>query len=172
MKIFLSYLIIIAALPCCGQKEKKTAPASMDSLIPEKPAGWVSDFEKIFTPEQVNYLDSFINQHEKETDNEIAVVTLSLDSLQVRTAEEFNQFAFSLFAKWGIGKRDKSNGIGFLISGNLKRIRIETGKGLVAKLTNDEAQQIIDSLMVPEFRAGNYYAGILKGLEAVIKELK
>ncbi len=85
MRLYLTcYLIILSlSLPCCGQKdkkEKKEPVSTNQSIIPEKPIGWISDFERIFTPAEVNYLDSILTRHEKETTNEIAVVTYQLDS--------------------------------------------------------------------------------------------
>ena len=54
----------------------------------------------------------------------------------INTFEEFSDFSFTLFNRWGIGKKEKQNGIGILISTNLRKIRIETGIGLIGKLTD------------------------------------
>jgi uncharacterized protein len=173
-KIFLSYLLTLfsISLTCCGQKDKKVPTPSYHSLIPEKPIGWVSDFEKIFTIEQAFYLDSIINRHEVETTNEIALVTLLLDSFQIKTPEDFGKVSLTLFKQWGIGKKDKKNGIGILISNKLRKIRIEIGYGLVSKLTDEESQKIIDAIILPEFKKDNYYAGVLNGLQAILKEIE
>ena len=68
MKMPLLCLFIVSSQACFGQKEAKenskdTLPAR--SMIPEKPIGWVSDFENIFTPEERFILDSIINSHEE-----------------------------------------------------------------------------------------------------------
>ena len=174
MKLLLSYLLIIfsLSLPCCGQKDKKEPISPYQPLIPEKSLGWVSDFEKVFTPDEGVYFDSIINNHEVQTTNEIALVTLPLDSFQVKTPEDFDNFSLSLFRQWGIGKKDKKNGIGILISINLRKIRIEVGYGLELKLTDEEAQKIIDTIILPEFKKGAYYAGTLNGLMSVLKEIE
>jgi len=132
----------------------------------------VSDFDKIFTIDEAVRLDSIINAHEVKTTNEIAIVTLSLDSFQIKTPKDFDKFSLSLFKKWGVGKKDKNNGIGILISTNLKKIRIEVGLGLESKLTDQEAKKIIDLIILPEFKNGNYYIGVLKGLQQVFIEIE
>jgi uncharacterized protein len=177
MRFFISYLFIILALSlsCCGQQDKKTGQKKVtgtDLVIPEKPIGRVSDFERIFTPVQVYYLDSIIASHEKITSNEIAVVSYALDSTRIKTADDFDKFSFLLFNQWGIGTKDKNNGVGILISENLRKIRIEVGKGLQTKLTDQEAKAIIDTIIVPEFKMGAYFTGISKGLDAIIREIQ
>ncbi|MBC7874153.1 MAG: TPM domain-containing protein [Ferruginibacter sp.] len=177
MKTPLFYLVIIISLsfPCCGQKkDKKDQPsASVNNPgFPKKPIGWVSDFDSVFTPAQAVYLDSLMNAHEVQTTNEIAVVTLQPGSYQIITPGDFDAFAFSLFKEWGIGKKDKNNGIGILVSVDLRKIRIEVGKGLALKLTDEEAKNIIDTIIVPEFKKGNYFTGILSGLRVIFKEIE
>ena len=181
MKNILAYLLIASslALTCCGQGDKKTSsdPVAKDTIpaarpIPIKPIGWVSDFDMLFTPGQVKSLDSMIAVHEKETTNQVAVVTYQPDSLQLEQAGGFEKFALSLFKQWGVGTKEKNNGIGILISKNLRKIRIETGFGLESKLTDEEAQQIIDSIITPEFKKGDYYTGVLKGLQSIFTEIK
>lgn len=141
-------------------------------LIPAKPIGWVSDFEKVFTDEQIKTLDSIIAKHEEESGNEIAIVTLALDSVTIKSVNDFEQFTLTLFNQWGIGKKQKNNGVGIIISQKLKKIRIEVGYGLESTLTNAEAKTIIDSIILPEFKRSNFFEGTLKGLQEIIKEIQ
>lgn len=168
---FLSLLTITS----CAQKNKNKEKQSLTStkqVFPEKPIGYTSDFENIFSQSQVSYLDSLIAQHKKETSNEIAIVTLSLDSTVIKSAAEFDQLCLTLVNKWGIGEKDKHNGIGIIFSTNLKRIRIETGIGLVSKLTDRDAKRIIDTIITPEFKNGDYFTGMVKGVMAISDKIK
>ncbi|MDZ4795394.1 MAG: TPM domain-containing protein [Bacteroidota bacterium] len=174
MKLFLPCLLVIVSfsMPCCGQKDKKETASPFQSLIPEKPTDWVADLEKIFTPVQVAHLDSIINSHEAQSTNEIAIVTLQLDSFKITTPEDFNSFSLALFNQWGIGKKDKQNGIGILISTNLRQTRIEVGYGLESKLTDEEAEKIINTIILPDFKNAAYFTGTLHGLKAILKEIE
>ncbi|MBL7747751.1 MAG: TPM domain-containing protein [Chitinophagaceae bacterium] len=176
MKFLQSVLLIISflSLSCKGQKvdkEEKMLSAG-DFRFSEKAAGWVSDFEKILTSAQVTFLDSIISRHKEQTTNEIAVVTYNADTAHILTDEDFKEFSTALFNKWGIGEKDKNNGIGILISPNVRKIRIEVGLGLEAKLTNREAKNIIDTVIIPLFKKGEYFTGITKGLEAIFSEIQ
>ena len=153
-------------MPACSQKSK------IEKLIPKEPIGWVSDFERNFSEEQINFLDSIIGLHENETSNEIAIVTLQLDSTDIESIEDFETLSLTLFTQWGPGKKEKNNGVGILFSKKLRKIRIEVGKGLESKLTNKEAKDIIDNIIVPEFKKSNYYEGIVKGLQEIIREIR
>ena len=157
---------IIFLLPALAQKSK------IEKFIPKQPIGWVSDFENNFTEVQINFLDSVIAQHETETGDEIAIVTLQLDSVAIKSTEEFEALSLELFNQWGVGKNEKNNGVGIVFSKKLRKIRIEVGKGLESKLTDKEAKDIIDDIILPEFKKSNYYEGILKGLQEIIKEIR
>ena len=163
---FYILILLIVAYVGCSQENR------FKKLIPAKPIGWVSDFEKIFTDEQVQTLDSIIDEHETRSTNEIAIVTLALDSVAIKSEKDFDQFSLELYNQWGIGKKEKDNGVAIIIVRNLKRIRIEVGYGLEAKLTNAEAKIIIDSSIIPAFKRSDYFDGTLKGLLEVIKEIQ
>ena len=171
--LFLSLAIL--SFSSCGQKDKKIVeekPAKQEFVFPEKPIGWVSDFEKILTQSQVDFLDSIIQLHEKQTTNEIAVATYEPDTSDIKTIKDFDKFSSALFNKWGVGKKDKNNGVGILISIKFRKIRIETGLGLEAKLTSTESKNIIDTIILPEFKKEQYFSGILNGLNAIFKEIE
>ncbi len=175
---YIAGIFLLLAISACGQKDnsKKKEPTTetktFEHLIPGKPQGWISDFEHVFTPDEIKTLDSLITQHKKETSNEIAVVTLSLDSTIIRTINDFEQFSLALFKAWGVGEKNKNNGVGILLSTQLRKVRIEVGYGLENKLMDDEAKKIIDEIMLPHFKNGDYFTGIKAGLEAVLKEIE
>jgi uncharacterized protein len=175
VKLLSLFLCIFLSPACFGQTEIKANKKDTTlarTPIPEKPTGWVADFENIFTPEERFILDSLINSHELNYSNEVAIVTLTLDSILITSSEEFDNFSLTLFKKWGIGKKEKNNGIGILISTNLRKIRIDTGTGLTGKLTDEEAKKIIDTIIIPKFKNGEFYLGVLCGLQAILDEIE
>ena len=147
------------------------APAiSQDTLSVDFPApsGFVNDFEGILTTRQEKKLDKIISKYERKTSNEIAIVTVD----SIAPYPDLYHYSLDLANSWGIGKKDKNNGILLIFSKKLRNIRIQTGKGLTKELTNEEAKRIIDQIIIPEFKKGDYYSGTEKGLLAIIKELE
>ncbi|MBS0646403.1 MAG: TPM domain-containing protein [Verrucomicrobia bacterium] len=134
-----------------------------------KALGWTSDYEHIFTQDQIFELDSIIDKFEKETTNEIAIVTI--DSSWT-TKESFDSLTLAIARNWGVGKKDKNNGILIGISTGLRKIRIQNGYGIEAILTDAETKKIIDDIIIPEFKKGNYFEGTKSGLLALMQKVR
>jgi uncharacterized protein len=138
-----------------------------DPLIPAA-IGYVNDFGYYFTPKQSDTLTSIIQQFEKATTDQIAIVTFN--TLPV-TNENFDAFTKALFNKWGVGVKGKNNGIVIAICKSMRKIRIQNGDGITPKLSDETTKAIIDEVIIPEFKKGDYYAGVKKGLLTIIARL-
>ena len=164
----------------CGQSNKKQTTTNKDSVdihvsskkfadnIP-KPTGYVNDYENIFSDNQEIILDSLIKAFEKQTTIEIAIVTL--DSSQT-TAKEFKDLTLKIANKWGVGKKDKDNGILIGLSSSLRTIRIQNGYGIEKVLTDEDTKKIIDIYCIPQFKKGEYFEGTRQCILALIDKLK
>ena len=137
--------------------------------FPIKSLGWTSDFEHIFSSDQISELDSIISNFEKETTNEIAIVTIESSWT---TKESFDSLTLAIAKNWGIGKKGKNNGILIGISTGLRTIRIQNGYGIEAKLTDAETKKIIDDIILPEFKNGKYFEGTKSGLIALMQKVR
>lgn len=160
--LLLTFLFGLFVLTAFAQNQTTT-----DFKFPER-IGYVNDFEGIFTPAQVKSLEELVVKHEKETTNEIAIVTI----MSYAPYPSLFDYSFALGNDWGVGKMDKKNGIVIVMGKQIRQIRIQVGYGLENKLKDEEAKRIIDTTIVPEFKKGNYYAGLEKGLTEIIKEIK
>lgn len=134
-----------------------------------KAEGWVNDYEKIFTPSQAIWLDSVFNQFEKESSFEIALVTI--DSAWT-SKEQFDSFVNDLMECWGVGKKEKQNGMLIGISTSLRRVRISNGIGTRKQLSDETTKAIIDNVMIPEFKNAAYFRGTEKAVAEIIKGLR
>lgn len=138
-----------------------------DFRFPEK-KGYVNDFEGIFSNEQISELNKIIGQHEKATTNQIAVVSIK----SFEPFESLFDYSLKLANQWGVGQKDKNNGITIVFGKQIRQIRIQVGYGLEKKLKDEEAKRIIDNVVIPEFKKGDYFAGIRNGIAEVIKEIE
>lgn len=134
---------------------------------PGSPAGFVNDYAGVLKAEQKQTLESKLSQFEKDSSNEISVVTIT--SLQDDTIENF---AVELFKDWGIGKEGKDNGILVLIALQDRRMRIEVGYGLESALTDAQANWIINDIMKPAFLENSFYQGIDEAANKIISATK
>jgi uncharacterized protein len=160
--LFLSILFFSIFHLSCAQSDKK-----VDSKFPE-PVGYVNDFEKLFTESQINELTEIIVNHANETTNQIALVTID----NYEPYETLFQYSYELAETWGVGQKDKNNGVVIVFGKKIREIRIMTGYGVEDLLKDEEAKFIIDSTIIPEFKKGDYFLGIKKGLLEIIEELE
>ena len=131
------------------------AHTSLAFDIPERPQSFVNDYANILSVADKTSLETKISDFEKQTSNEIAVVIIP--SLDGDTVENVAQ---NIFTKWGIGKKDKNNGVLILIAMTERKTRIHTGYGVEVDLTDLATSYIQSEILTPAFRQNNYYAGI------------
>ena len=124
----------------------------------------VNDYEFVFTMEQLEKLTLMIREFEKNTTNQIAIVSIK----SIGKYSDFDEFAIDLSNYNGIGLKEKDNGLSIVFSKNLRKIRISTGFGTEKILTDEICENIIDQTIIPEFKNGDYYSGIEKGLAELI----
>ncbi|OYQ64778.1 hypothetical protein B9G53_10080 [Pseudanabaena sp. SR411] len=129
---------------------------------------WVSDVANILSVETESRLNQRISQLAANNSSEIAVVTVP-DTIPSATVKAY---ATELFNTWGIGKRGIDNGVLFLIAVNERRIEIETGRGVLAYISDRQVKQIIEDLITPEFKRQNYDRGIINGVEEIAGRLE
>jgi uncharacterized protein len=137
--------------------------------FPIKAIGWVNDFESVYTRREIMELDSIINDFERETSVEIAIVTI--DSSWI-SAERFDGLTFAIANEWGVGKKGVNNGILIGISKGLRVIRIQNGYGIETTLTDAETKNILEEYILPDFRNGRFFQGTKSGLLAIMRELR
>ncbi|MBV9993026.1 MAG: TPM domain-containing protein [Alphaproteobacteria bacterium] len=97
---------------------------------------------------------------------QIAVVTLK--SLQGR---DIADYGYQLGRHWGIGEKGKNNGALIIVAPNEHAVRIEVGYGLEGDLTDAKSRVIIERVMKPAFKKGDFDAGVLDGTKAVLGTL-
>ncbi|CAM1351743.1 TPM domain-containing protein [Tenacibaculum ascidiaceicola] len=124
----------------------------------------VNDYEFLFTIEQLEKLTLLIREYEKKTSNQIAIVSIK----SIGKYTNFSQFAIDLSNHNGVGQKEKNNGLTIVFSKTLRKIRISTGIGTEQILTDEICEEVIEKIIIPEFKKGEYYLGIKKGINELI----
>ena len=128
-----------------------------------KDGTWVTDMPRALRPDTVAHLNQTISDVQRTHGIEMAVVVVR--SLNGQSIEEFAEKLFNL---WGIGKKGKDNGLLFLWSTGDRKMRFEVGYGLEGVVPDGKAGAILDNYVVPQFKAGNFDAGVIAGVDAVL----
>lgn len=148
------FLLALAALYCIAE-------ISFPRLT-----GRVVDDAGMLDSNTESELTQLLTAHEDATTNQVVVVTQ--DDLQGYTIEEFG---YRLGREWGIGQKDKNNGVLLLVAKSERKVRIEVGYGLEGMLTDAIASNIVHGVVLPEFRKGQFSDGIRQGTLAIVQAL-
>ena len=144
--------IIYAQDPTLPDKQRKET-----SLYDE--ANLLDDSQKAYLEQKlINYADS--------TSTQIVVATVT--SLN---GENINLYAAEKAHIWGIGQADKDNGVLFLIAKDDRKMAIQVGYGLEHLLTDAMSRRIIELVIAPYFKQGDYYSGIDAGTTSMMEVL-
>lgn len=167
-KLTLVFLLFFSNLIFCQvqDSDKKYFKFEYDTIVKKT---FVLDFEKLFDKNQTKELNDIIDDFEKKTSIEIAIISFEE---KYKNEEDFHKNTLFV-ANWiGIGKKDLDNGILIGISTKSRKIRIENGNGIERILTDAETKSIIEDTFIPNFKKGNYYIGTLEGLKKIIEALE
>ncbi|CCE01673.1 conserved membrane hypothetical protein [Bradyrhizobium sp. STM 3809] len=100
-----------------------------------------------------------------ETRKGSQVAVLIVPTTQPETIE---QFSIRVAEAWKIGRRKIDDGALLVVAKTDRKLRIEVGYGLEGSLTDVTARRIIDEVIAPKFRAGDFAGGIDAGVDRII----
>ncbi len=140
--------------------------AQIDKVVPKRPSPpkLVNDFTNTLTPYQIDALENKLVAYDDSTSNQIAVVIIP-------TTGDYSveEVGLEIIRSWGVGNKDKNNGIVLLVAKDDHKLRIEVGYGLEGAVPDITAKSIIDNYITPNFKEGNFYRGLDAGTDAIIK---
>ena len=124
----------------------------------------VTDLTNTLSFQEWQALEKMVKIYEDTTSNQIAI--LMIQTLDGWSIEEY---ANKVFTENRIGAEKKNNGVLLVVAKNEQTMKIEVGYGLEGVLTDALASRIIRDDIVPSFRQGNYFAGLISGTDAVMR---
>jgi uncharacterized protein len=138
--------------------------------IPSRPypPRLVNDFAGVLAKNEYDQLEESLEKFARETSTQIVVVTIG--DLE---GNDPGDYAFKLGEKWGVGQKDKDNGLVILLKPKQENskgeIFIATGYGLEGVLPDAVVNgAIIDKEMIPYFKENNYYKGLTSGIKVIM----
>lgn len=130
-------------------------------------AGRVVDEAGIVPPDVAARIDARLAAFEAETGNQVAVLTVG--SLE---GDPIEDFSLRVAETWKLGRAGVDDGVLFVVARDDRRMRIEVGYGLEAELTDLEAGRILDEIVAPRFRKGDFGGGVEAGVETIVASLQ
>ncbi len=140
--------------------------------IPEKPKKIknqkaVHDYIGLLSKTDSLSLENKLIRYSDTTSTQI-VVAIILST----QGEDINYLAANWGEKWGIGNAEKDNGVLILLAKDDRKIAIQNGRGVEYLLTDFQSKRIIERVIIPEFKKGDYYRGLDKGVDYIFRTLQ
>ena len=129
-------------------------------------SGRVVDAAHVLPAPEVADLTAKLQALETKTSRQLVVVTLP--SLQ---GYEIEEYGYRLGRAWGLGQKGLNNGALLIVAPVEHKVRIEVGYGLEGVLTDALSNVILQTKVLPSFKAGDIPGGVSAGADAVIEQL-
>jgi uncharacterized protein len=124
----------------------------------------VTDLTATLDVKQIQTLESLLAGFESSKGAQLAVLIVPTTQ-----PESIEQFGIRVVEAWKLGRKGVDDGALLLIAKDDRALRIEVGYGLEGVLNDATSNRIIDEIIVPRFKRGDYYSGIESGLAAMMQ---
>ena len=151
-KVFPFFILLL----CC-------LPAAAYGLDVPRLQGYVNDYAGMISPSVKSRIVEELRAFELSDSTQIVILTIP--SLE---GENIEEFGINVAELWKIGQQQKDNGVLLIVSKQERKVRIEVGRGLEGKLTDLMAGRIIDQVIKPRFRQGDFDGGFVAGVSTLI----
>ena len=125
--------------------------------------GRVVDQTGTLSSDDIASLNQKIRDFEARKGSQIAVLIVPTTE-----PEAIEQYSIRVAEAWKIGRKKIDDGAILLVAKNDRKLRIEVGYGLEGALTDVTSQRIIDEIITPKFRSGDFAGGISAGVDRII----
>ena len=132
--------------------------------LPPAPAKFVEDTAGLLSPGTVTALNATLEANEQQTSNQV-VVAIYPDLPPDTVLEDY---ANRTFRAWGVGQKASNNGVVLFIFRDARKMRIEVGYGLEGALPDATAKHILDTVLRPAFRQGDFDGGVTRAVQAIL----
>ena len=131
-------------------------------VIPELKSR-ITDLTQTLSADQQAQLNAKLADFEQQKGSQIAVFILPTTQ-----PEDIAQFSIRVVEKWKVGRAKIDDGILVLVAKDDRKIRIEVGYGLEGAIPDLTAKRVINEIISPQFKQGNFYGGLDAGVDKLI----
>lgn len=132
--------------------------------IPPAPTRFVTDATRTLSSGTVQRLNSRLEQYERESSNQILVAMFA----RMETDSSVEDYTVRVAESWKVGQKDKNNGAVLFVFKQDRQIYIQVGYGLEPTLTDAVCHQIVENILKPKFRSGDFDGGVSAAVDAMI----
>ncbi|WP_423196280.1 MULTISPECIES: TPM domain-containing protein [unclassified Cupriavidus] len=145
----------------------RTGAGVADGLVAVPPLSQrVTDLTGTLTPDQRGALENVLAEYEQQRGSQIFVLMVPTTA-----PETIDAYSIRVADAWRAGRQGIDDGVIVLIAKNnpsdLRRMRLEVGRGVQGSLTDAMSRRILQDVMAPHFRQNDFYGGLAAGISAI-----
>jgi uncharacterized protein len=140
------------------------APASAQDVPVPPLRARVTDLTATLSAGEAAQLERKLAEFEARKGSQIAVLIVP-----TTRPETIEQYSIRVVETWKLGRKGVDDGALLLVAKQDRELRIEVGYGLEGALSDLTSNRIVEDIIVPRFRQGDFYGGIQAGVDAMIK---
>jgi uncharacterized protein len=133
-------------------------------VIPPVPAQWFNDYAGVVSPATVARLNQTLQTFERESSSQVIVAVFT----KMESASSIEDYTVRVAQAWGIGQKDKKNGVVLFVFVQDRKMFIQVGYGLEGKLPDATCKRIIEDEIKPHFRNNDFDGGLSAGVAAIL----
>jgi uncharacterized membrane protein YgcG len=132
-----------------------------------QPDNWLTDMASMIEDSQEPLINNWISDYEEKTTVEIGIITIN----KLPEDKVIEDYALEQFRRLGVGKKGANNGILIVLSKEDRKWNITTGYGIEGLLPDITCSEIGYEEIIPHFKNGDYYGGVMAALERIKAEV-
>ena len=141
---------------------------SAAEVLPPKPAGYFNDYAGIVSKDAASRFNEQLAQFERDTSNQVVVAVFP----KMQSDDDVAAYTQRVAESWGVGQRDKRNGVVLFVFTQDRKMYIQVGYGLEGALPDLIAFDITEHRIKPHFRANDYEGGLAEGIGSIFKAIR
>ena len=130
-------------------------------------AARVTDQTGTLSADQISQLEQRLQQFEAAKGSQVSLLIVTTTN-----PEAIEQYSIRVVEVWKIGRKGVDDGVLLVVAKNDRTVRIEVGYGLEGALPDASANRIIDEIIVPRFKQGEFFTGVSEGLDRIMKVIE
>src|SRR6266496_1494471 len=137
-------------------------------VIPPKPDRYFNDYAGVISREAADRFNEQLAQFERETSNQVVVAVFR----KMQSDSSIEDYTQRVAQSWGVGQKDKRNGVVLFVFIEDRKMFIQVGYGLEGALPDITAFDITEYHIKPHLRRGDYEGALATGLDLICKEIR
>ncbi len=137
-------------------------------VIPAKPDRYFNDYAHVVSTSAALRFNEQLAQFERETSNQVVVAVFP----KMQSASDIADYTQRVAQSWGVGQKERRNGIVLFVFVQDRKMFIQVGYGLEGALPDATAFDITEHRIKPHFRSGDYEGGLAEGIDSILKAIR